>query len=228
MSVQIQISDSIHDTRVVHSRRRFLRESGLLLGGALLAGPALAANLECRPTTADVLGPFYRFGVPFQTRLALPLERGDRMILSGTVFSSDCRTPVPGALVEVWQANHAGVYDTDKPGNYTEAHAFNLRGMLYTDEKGRYEIETIVPGRYPIPPGLPGLEKYAGVTRPAHIHFRVMDALHLPVTTQLYFKGDPFIAKDPWAAHKPSLAIDLKQQGNLRRGVFDIVLDRAV
>ena len=64
--------------------------------------------------------------------------------------------------------------------------------------------------------------------RPAHIHFRVMESVHVPVTTQLYFKGDPFIAKDPWADHKPSLAIDLKQDGNLRRGVFDIVLARGL
>jgi catechol 1,2-dioxygenase len=37
-----------------------------------------------------------------------------------------------------------------------------------------------------------------------------MESLHVPVTTQLYFKGDPFLANDPWAGHKPSLAIDLK------------------
>jgi protocatechuate 3,4-dioxygenase beta subunit len=35
------------------------------------------------------------------------------------------------------------------------------------------------------------LEKYAGVMRPAHIHFRVSEMLHAPLTTQLYFKGDP-------------------------------------
>jgi len=131
-------------------------------------------------------------------------------------------------LVEVWQANEAGVYDTAQPGNFTEVMDFNLRGNMYTNEQGQYEIETIVPGRYEIPPGIPGLEKWAGQTRPAHIHFRVMESVHSPVTTQLYFKGDPFIADDPWADHKPSLAIDLTQDGNIRRGVFDIVLDNAL
>ncbi|WP_276319571.1 hypothetical protein [Crenobacter cavernae] len=136
--------------------------------------------------------------------------------------------PLPGALIEVWQANHAGLYDTNKPGNFTEATTFHLRGMLYTNEKGQYETETIMPGRYPVPPNLPGLEKYAGLTRPAHIHMRVMESLHVPVTTQLYFKGDPFIANDPWAGRKSSLAIDLKQDGKLRRGVFDVVLARGL
>jgi len=210
------------------SRRTFLRGSGVVLGGALSAGPTYAAKQLCRITESDILGPFYRFGAPFRTRLAGADEAGDRLVLTGTVFSSDCRTPLPGALIEVWQANSDGLYDTSEPGNFTETTTFHLRGMLRTSEKGQYEIETILPGRYPIPPNLPGLEKYAGLTRPAHIHFRVMDSLHVPVTTQLYFKGDPFLAKDPWAGRKPSLAVDLRQDGKLRRGVFDIVLARGL
>jgi catechol 1,2-dioxygenase len=208
------------------SRRAFLQGGAAILGGALLAGRAAAAAQECRVTEADILGPFYRFGAPVQTRLAGPDEAGDRLRLTGTVFSADCRTPVPGALIEVWQANSAGLYDTNTPGNFTEVTAFHLRGMLSTNETGAYEIETIVPGRYPIPPNLPGLEKYAGLTRPAHIHFRVMDSLHVPLTTQLYFKDDPFLAGDPWAGHKQTLAIELTQEGEVRRGVFDIVLAR--
>ncbi len=208
------------------SRRAFLQGSAAARGSALLAGSAYAQ--ECRPTDADILGPFYRFGAPFQSQLAGPDEPGDRLMLTGTVLSADCRTPVPGALIEVWQANSAGLYDTMKPGSFTEASAFHLRGMLYTNEKGQYEIETIMPGRYPIPPGLPGLEKYAGLTRPAHIHFRVMESLHVPVTTQLYFKDDPFIAGDPWAGRRETSTISLKQDGKLQRGVYDIVLARGL
>ncbi|WP_375738907.1 twin-arginine translocation pathway signal protein [Pseudomonas boanensis] len=207
-------------------RRVFLQGSAVIVGSALLARPMLAAKQLCHPTQSDIIGPYYRFGAPFRTQLASLGEPGDRLVLTGTVFSSDCAMPLPGALIEVWQANAAGLYDTNKPGNFTEASTFNLRGMLYTNEKGQYEIETIVPGRYPIPPNLPGLEKYAGMTRPAHIHMRVMESLHVPVTTQLYFKGDPFIADDPWAGLKPSLVIDLKQDGKVRRGVFDVVLAR--
>ncbi len=206
------------------SRRTFLHRSAVIVGGGLLVGPAYAATQGCQATESDILGPFYRFGAPFQTRLAGADESGERLTITGTVFSADCRTPLPGALIEVWQANNAGLYDTKKPGNFTEASTFHLRGMLYTNEKGQYEIETIMPGRYPVPPNLPGLEKYAGLTRPAHIHFRVMESLHVPLTTQLYFKGDPFIANDPFAGHKPSLAIDLRQDGKHRLGVFDIVL----
>ena len=220
--------DLIPKMTLATSRRTFLHRSTVILGGVFLGSPAFAANQACRLTEHEIVGPFYRFGAPFRSQLAGPDEPGDRLILTGTVFSSDCRTPLPEALIEVWQANNAGLYDTSKPGNFTEASTFHLRGMLSTNEKGQYQIETIVPGRYPVPPNLPGLEKYAGLTRPAHIHFRVVESLHVPLTAQLYFKGDPFIAKDPWAGHKQSLAIDLKQDGKLRRGVFDIALARGL
>lgn len=207
------------------ARRRFI------LGGAALIGAAMvpsvrAVDSRCLPTVHDIIGPFYRFGAPFETKIAATGEEGERLIISGTVFSSDCRTPVPNALVEVWQANTAGMYDTNKPGNFTERNAFRLRGMMLTDPKGHYEFETIMPGRYPVPPGLPGLEKYAGLTRPAHIHFRVAEPLHVPLTTQLYFQGDPYIADDPFASNKPSLAIALKGDAKFQRGTFDIVLSR--
>jgi catechol 1,2-dioxygenase len=153
-------------------------------------------------------------------------EPGDRLVLSGTVYSSDCRTPLRGALIEAWQANAAGLYDTREPGNFSDPTTFHLRGRLRTDDRGRYEIETVVPGRYPIPPGLPGLEKYAGLTRPAHVHLRIIEGLHVPLTTQLYFKGDPYIPNDPWASRKPALAVELKQEDKHLRGVLDLVLSR--
>lgn len=209
-------------------RRAFLQGSAALLGVALLPEALAAATKSCRSTPHDIIGPFYRFGAPFQTQLLAPEEPGQRLVVAGTVYSSDCRTRLPNTLIEVWQANDAGVYDTDKPGNFTERIAFRLRGMMLTDQQGNYEFETIVPGRYPIPPNLPGLEKYAGVTRPAHIHYRVSESLHVPLTTQIYFKDDPFLAKDPWASRKPSLAIGLKQEGRALRGAFDIVLARGL
>jgi len=53
-----------------------------------------------------------------------------------------------------------------------------------------------------------------------------MEALHVPVTLQLYFAGDPFIAKDPWASQHPDNVIALEIAEAWRRGVFDIVLAR--
>jgi catechol 1,2-dioxygenase len=207
-------------------RRVVLQGLASVLGCAVTPSAFAAAAKSCRLTEPDIIGPFYRFGAPFQTQLAGPNEPGERLIISGKVYSSDCRSRLPNTLIEIWQANKAGAYDTDKPGNFTERGDFHLRAMMLTDQQGNYEFETIMPGTYPIPPNLPGLEKYAGLTRPAHIHFRVSESLHVPLTTQLYFKEDPHIAKDPWASRKPSMAIGLKQDGKFLRGNLDIVLAR--
>jgi catechol 1,2-dioxygenase len=207
-------------------RRMILQGIASLFSCAVVPGAVAATAKSCELTERDIIGPFYRFGAPFQTRLVGSNEPGERLIIFGTVFSSDCHSRLPNTLIEVWQANQAGLYDTDKPGNFTERVDFHLRGMMLTDQQGNYEFETIMPGRYPVPPNLPGLEQYAGLTRPAHIHFRVAESLHVPLTTQLYFKDDPYIAKDPWASRKPSMAIGLKQDGKLLRGNFDIVLAR--
>lgn len=34
--------------------------------------------------------------------------------------------------------------------------------MLYTDAQGKYRIETVMPGRYPVPPNLPDWKSTAG------------------------------------------------------------------
>jgi len=169
----------------------------------------------------------YNYGAPmFQKKLATDDEPGERLILAGTVYSSDCRTPLPKTLIEIWQADAKGFYDKKQPGDFNEPPMpFHLRGMLLTDERGRYEIETIIPGAYPIPPGMPGLEKYGGLTRARHIHISIMPFLHVPVTTQLYFKDDPHRPGDPWAGHKPQLALNPRSDGKYLKADFDFVLN---
>ena len=207
------------------ARRRFLQRSAMAVGGAALALPALAAAKECKVTEQDILGPMYNYGAPkFQVKLASDDEPGQKLMLRGTVFSADCKTPLPGTIIEIWQADDKGNYDKKKPGDFNEPPPFHLRGMLVTDASGRYEIDTIVPGAYPIPPGVPGLEKYGNLTRARHIHIKVLPFLNVALTTQLYFKGDEHLAGDPWGGHKPSLALDLKQDGKYMKTDFDFIL----
>ena len=105
-----------------------------------------------------------------------------------------------------------------------KTHGQHLRGMLLTDKDGRYEIDTIIPGSYPIPPGAPGLEKFGGLTRARHIHIKVLPFLHVALTTQLYFKGDEHLATDPWGGKKPDLALAMRQDGKYMKADFDFVL----
>lgn len=208
------------------SRRMFLQRGALTFGAAAVGLPALAAAKECLLTEQEILGPMYNYGAPsFQVKLADDDEPGQKLMLRGTVYSADCRTPLPGTLIEIWQADDKGAYDKKRPGDFLEPPPpFHLRGMLKADAGGRYEIQTIVPGAYPIPPGIPGLEKYGGLTRARHIHIKVLPFLNVALTTQLYFKGDEHLPSDPWGGHKPSLALDLKQDGKFMIGAFDFVL----
>lgn len=116
---------------------------------------------------------------------------GERIILSGQVLDSDGR-PVIGAIVEIWQANSAGRYvdpADDHPApldpNFTGA------GRCVTDERGRYRFVTIKPGAYP-------WANHLNAWRPAHIHFSVIGpTISSRLITQMYFPGDPLMAKDP-------------------------------
>jgi len=199
-------------------RRQFLRASSLLGVGSLLIpsevfGAAPAPGGGCVPTTDDILGPFYLPGSPNTALVAQPGEPGTRLFISGTVLANDCLTPIEGAMIEVWQANDAAVYDTSQ--------AFLLRGTVYSDANGLYAFETILPGAY-----LNG-NQY----RPKHIHFRVNKPGFPELITQLYFAGDPYIAADPWASQPDAAAriIPLNTIGvNQLDGLFDIVLDGSV
>jgi catechol 1,2-dioxygenase len=220
------MSHRVKSKSVAKSRRQFLKRSTVTLGAAAMGLPILAGAKECILTRQEVLGPMYNYGAPlFQRKLANDDEPGQKLILRGAVYSDGCHTPLPGTLIEIWHADDEGQYDKKRPGDFLEAAPpFHLRGMLKTDAKGRYEIQTIVPGAYPIPPDIPGLEQYGGLTRARHIHIKILPFLNVALTTQLYFKGDEHLSGDPWGGHKPSLALDLRQDGEFMVSEFDFVL----
>ncbi|HYK01892.1 MAG TPA: intradiol ring-cleavage dioxygenase [Thermoanaerobaculia bacterium] len=90
--------------------------------------------------------------------LAPASEPGERMVITGTIFRRDGKTPAKNALLYVYHTNAQGVYP--KRGNETgnaQRHGY-LRGWLRTDAQGRYRIESIRPGSYP------------GRRDPSHIH----------------------------------------------------------
>lgn len=196
--------------------RRSLVFRGLLFPGAvfsLLAGRASAqGRTPCPLTQGDEEGPYYIPGAPLRRTLAGPKEPGDRIVIRGTVLGPDCRIPLAGALLDVWQADAAGRY-------HGENEEYRLRGQVRTDRQGRYEFETVRPGNYDLGDGL----------RPAHIHFTVTHPAHRPVTTQLYFRGDPHLApNDPCGrgcnSDDPDRIVDLAPEKGVLAARFDVKL----
>ena len=155
---------------------------------------ATSGEGSCMPTSADITGPFWRKGIPVRHDFDLFDDEGQKLTLMGRVLDGKCQ-PVPQAVVEMWHASPTSLavdqlssrdavdYDVSSP-------AFRYYGQFATDSAGRYEMRTKKPGWY-----------LNGRTfRPSHIHVKVyVDGLER-LTTQLYFKGDPFIPKDPWAS----------------------------
>ena len=131
-------------------------------------------------TTTDILGPFYRPGSPVRSSLVVKGEAGDAINLSGIVTHKDCSTPYKNARVELWHCSSKGEYDN-------ASDAFKYRGTVYTDDQGRYSFDTILPVPYDIG---------GGNFRPAHFHMMISAEGYQSLVTQLYFTGDPHIAKD--------------------------------
>jgi protocatechuate 3,4-dioxygenase beta subunit len=134
------------------SRLRGALGTVLLMACALAATTTAAAANACPPTATDAFGPFGRGSPPLRASI------GKGHVLTGVVLSSlDCR-PIPGARVELWQAN--------RKGTYVRA----LSATVLVDRSGRFRFQ----GPYPA--------SYEG--RPAHIHLRIVARGYEPLLSR--------------------------------------------
>lgn len=188
------------------------------------------ANESRQGTKGSPEGPYF---VPDAPRLpadtALPMrtdEKGVALLFRGRVTSTD-GTALPGATIEMWQADAEGRYSQFAPG----LPEWNLRGTVVTDDEGAFSVRTVEPSPYEIPTdGSCGrLIAAAGwhAWRPAHLHVRVSAAGHQVLTTQLYFKGGRHVEDDIASAVKPELVLDPVPAagGEGREVTHDLVLD---
>jgi protocatechuate 3,4-dioxygenase beta subunit len=116
---------------------------------------------------------------------------GPRIIVHGRV-QDERGKPVPGVLIEIWQANAAGRYRHKRDGYLAPLDPnFGGCGRTVSDAEGLYSFRTIKPGPYPWPNGV-------NDWRPAHIHFSVFGSgFAQRLITQMYFEGDPLIRLCP-------------------------------
>ncbi|WP_020134998.1 intradiol ring-cleavage dioxygenase [Streptomyces sp. 351MFTsu5.1] len=190
-------------------------------------------------TESTVLGPFHMTESPVRALGDdIDLVGGtEPCVVSGRVRSAD-GTPLPGAVLDVWQADDGGFYDVQQPGVQP---AGNGRGLFTADAEGRFWFRTCVPAPYPIPTDGPvgdllratGRHPY----RPAHIHFIVGAEGHTPVTTHIFVAGSDYLDSDAVFAVKrslvqdfattddPSLAAEFGVPNPFRHARFDLVLE---
>lgn len=210
-------------TRQTIRRRAFLENcigKGLLVAAAPMSGSklfSLWAQTEqqaLKPTSAEVLGPFFMKGAPNESKLHKPGQPGFPLKVVGKVLNTRGEK-VAGATVDLWHADHAGFYDTK---------GYKYRAKLQIGEKSEYVVDTIMPGHYG--------------DRPAqHIHYMISAPGHKPLITQAYFATDPFFEGDPEknfnkrgiAANRELVRpVKLFEQGDVHAEItFDIILEKA-
>jgi catechol 1,2-dioxygenase len=147
-----------------------VRQEFILLSDVLGVSMLVDAINNRKPqgaTESTVLGPFHLVDSPVR-ELGADIfldHHGIPCVVAGRVLGVDGEA-LPGALVEVWQANGDGCYDVQQPGVQPE---LNLRGLFTADDEGRFWFRSVVPRHYSIPDDGPvGHLLHATGRHPAH------------------------------------------------------------
>lgn len=187
-------------------------------------------------TEATVFGPFFVEGSP-----EVPLggdisfgATGEPCWVEGSVTADG--SPVPGARLEVWEADADGLYDVQYADDRTAA-----RAHVFADADGRYSFWAITPTPYPIPHDGPVGAMLAATgrspMRASHLHFMVTHPGHRRLVTHIFVRGDDLLGSDSVFGVKDSLVRQFDRQeagtptpdgraihGTWSRTRFDIVL----
>lgn len=109
-------------------------------------------------------------------------ERGEPLVVTGTVRSPQSGAPVAGVVLYAYQTDAAGLYSRGTPETEWSRRHGLLRGWARTGTDGRYTFNTVKPAPYP------------NQTMPAHIHFTVGEAGRRPYyIDDVVFDGEAFV-----------------------------------
>ncbi|MGW4211198.1 dioxygenase family protein [Lentzea sp. NPDC004789] len=207
------------------------RQEFILLSDVLGASmQTIAVNNEAYldATEATVFGPFFVEESPLVGNggdIAAGAS-GTRCLVEGTVRDTDGE-PVPGARIEVWEADGDGRYDVQ----YDDERVAG-RGHLFSGPDGGFSFWGVTPTPYPIPHDGPVgalLEAaHRSPMRAAHLHFMVTADGFRTLVTHIFVAGDPQLEiGDSVFGVKESLVKEFAEQPGEQpwtRARFDIVL----
>jgi hydroxyquinol 1,2-dioxygenase len=169
---------------------------------------AVNAPATAGATESTVFGPFFVEDAP-EVPLGGDIARGAKgspCYVSGTVRSAD-GTPLPGARIEVWEADEDGFYDVQYDDDRSAGRAWQRAGA-----DGEYRFWSVLPAPYPIPYDGPVGDLLRAVDRspmrPAHLHYKVDAPGHRTLITHIFVAGDKYLASDAVFGVKNSLIVD--------------------
>jgi protocatechuate 3,4-dioxygenase beta subunit len=195
-------------------RRLFLRQSVVAVAGlAALPAALLGCSRVSESATAAHSSAAEHGALTWNTRIGTDAEPGVPLVVGGTIYAADGRTPLEGATLYVYHTDARGLYNEAQRDPQRTA---RLRGWMLTGRDGRYEFRTIRPASYP------------GNTIPAHIHASVKaPGLAERWITDYWFDDDPLLPKPERERHagagafSPIMRLTRDPRGTLR-GTRDI------
>lgn len=167
----------------------------------------------------------YESPVPFDAlneidTLPIFTEIGPKLIVSGTVYQHDGKTPAPNVVLYVYQTDQTGKYrQTGSETGWGKRHG-SIRGWMKTNQQGQYRFYTVRPA------------SYSNTGPAAHIHITVKE----PDKNEYYiddflFDDDPFLTQEERKRQPErggSGVLILKEQNGVSYGKRDIVLGKSV
>jgi hydroxyquinol 1,2-dioxygenase len=186
----LQATGDISDEK----REEFILASDVL--GLSMLVVQMNHRFDAEATPATVLGPFHiddsphlEFGGDMSDGLP-----GDPLYVHGVVRGLDGE-PIAGAVLDVWQADGDGAYESQ-----LDVDEARLRARYTTGEDGSYCVRTIAPLGYAIPMDGPvgDLIGRTGISqfRPAHVHFLIDVPGHERLITHLFQEGAEYLDTD--------------------------------
>jgi hydroxyquinol 1,2-dioxygenase len=202
------------------------RQEFILLSDTLGLSMLTVAMNNDKPagcTEPTVFGPFFLENAP-EFELGADVANGavgEPCLVRGTVKSLD-GTPIPNALINVWQADADGNYDVQ----YAHLAHPQARGILHADGAGNFHFKTILAEAYPIPSDGPVGRMLAATQnhpwRPAHLHFMVDAPGYERLITHVFRDHDQYLDSDVVFGVRQSLVADWKQ---LADGSYSLYYD---
>lgn len=143
---------------------------------------------------------------------------GQKLLITGTVFQQDGKTPAANVILYYWQTNTRGYYAGTAGLDKRAKRHGSIRGWVKTNENGQYAIYSIRPAPYP------------NDIFPAHIHFLVKesDLLNEYYIDDLVFDDDqlliPFKKKYPLENRGGSGVVRILKKEDVQVAEHDIIL----
>ncbi|HYF70632.1 MAG TPA: intradiol ring-cleavage dioxygenase [Ohtaekwangia sp.] len=149
------------------------------------------------------------------TKISPAGEKGEPLMITGTIFKHDGKTPAPGVILYLYHTDATGKYTPSTDQAFGKRHG-HLRGWVKTNANGKYQFTTIRPGAYP------------NGSTPQHIHATIKEPGIAPYWIDDYlFTDDPFVTEEIKTNQRKrggSGLIKLTRSNGLWTGNRDIVL----